>query len=98
MAILSDSEELSIFKTDIVKDYIEFKWHKIGITHHTRGFLTHFAFVIFLIYYTNYIYIEASLQEEFSHKGFVAVKLNPSAIAFPIMWLYPVLYETVQLF
>lgn len=35
MAILSESEELSIFRTDIVKDYIEFKWVKIGIGHHT---------------------------------------------------------------
>ena len=31
MAILSESEELSIFKTEIIKDYIEFKWKKIGI-------------------------------------------------------------------
>jgi hypothetical protein len=98
MAILSDSEELSIFRTDIIKDYIEFKWHKIGISHHTRGFLTHFAFLIFLIWYTNYIYIDATLQEAFDVKDYNAVKLNPAAIAFPIMWLYPVIYESVQLF
>jgi hypothetical protein len=79
----------------VIRDYIEFKWYAIGLKHHTYGFTTHVIFIIFLIWYTNYIYIEATLQEQFSDPKYVAVKLNPAAIAFPIMWLYPVLYETV---
>ena len=98
MAIVSETEELDIFRTDIIKDYIDFKWNCIGVAHHTRGFLTHVAFIIFLIFYTNYVYIEASLQDEFLKPNYVAFNINPAAVVFPVMWLYPVLYETVQLF
>ena len=57
MEILSNSEEYDIFNTDALKNYIEFKWNRVGRNHHAFGAVVHLVYLIYLAYYVNEIYI-----------------------------------------
>ena len=56
----ANSEELSIFETDTLKDLIEFKWNQYGYRFHLGGFLIHAVYVLMLFVYTDMVYINGS--------------------------------------
>jgi hypothetical protein len=55
---LANSEELSMFKTDLVKDCLEFRWQGFAFGFHFIGALTHLIKQIALILYINYTYLD----------------------------------------
>lgn len=61
-ALLSESNELSIFQTKIVSNYNEFKWEAVASRHHSFGACVHFLYIGVMVYYTDQIYIKDSLQ------------------------------------
>jgi len=68
----ANSEELSIFETDTLKDMIEFKWNQYGYIFHLMGFLIHLVYVIMLFVYTDFVYINGGSVEALENKEFKA--------------------------
>jgi uncharacterized Rmd1/YagE family protein len=54
---LANSDELSVFETDVVRDIIDFKWKEFANSVHYTGFLAHFSYVLLLSYYINETYL-----------------------------------------
>jgi hypothetical protein len=57
MEAIAGSEELSIFKTDLVMDLVDFKWQRFAFKQHVFGALVHVIYVVVLIYYINYTFL-----------------------------------------
>uniref|UniRef100_A0A7S3ILI3 Ion transport domain-containing protein n=1 Tax=Strombidium inclinatum TaxID=197538 RepID=A0A7S3ILI3_9SPIT len=55
---ISSSEELEIFKTDVVKDMLDYKWQAFAQRQHRIGAFIHTIYVIVLILYINLQYLE----------------------------------------
>jgi hypothetical protein len=51
MEHFADSDELSMFKTSPIQNFIEFKWHSIGSRHHCLSAVVHFLYVVLLVLY-----------------------------------------------
>ena len=51
---LAESDELSIFETELIKDLIDFKWQQFAFRYHAWGFFFHVLYII-----ANSIYIKA---------------------------------------
>jgi hypothetical protein len=58
MGVLSRCDELSIFKTDLVKDLIDYKWATYAYRSHILSAIFHVMYVIVLIYYINHTYLQ----------------------------------------
>ena len=94
MQILSESTEYNIFQTDAMQNYIDFKWSKVGRNHHAFGAMQHFLYLIYLSYYINDIYIDASFQKK---KDRDPEAQNLQSIFFILFVLYPFGYENLQM-
>ena len=92
MDILSNSEEYDIFATDAMQNYIEFKWMKVGRSHHAFGALLHIVYLVYLAWYVNRTYIRAGLQKA----GGGYITHNEPALVFAAAIVYPVVYELIQ--
>ena len=57
MEHFADSDELSMFKTSPIQNFIEFKWHSIGSRHHCLSAVVHFLYVVLLVVYVLEIYV-----------------------------------------
>jgi|TARA_B110001450_G_scaffold255281_1_gene282438 hypothetical protein len=92
----ANSEELSIFETDTLKDLIEFKWNQYGYLFHLGGFLIHAVYVLMLFVYTDMVYINGS-SKALADDGF---KTNFHSLLIVLLALitYPLLYEIIQMF
>jgi|APSaa5957512535_1039671.scaffolds.fasta_scaffold152925_2 hypothetical protein len=90
MEILSNSEEYDIYNSDAMKNYIEFKWFKVGRGHHAFGAVVHFVYIVYMAWYVNQIYIMASLQTMDNH-----IKFNAGSMVFAGAIFYPAVYETM---
>ena len=55
---LANTDEIDLFDSNTIQDFIEFKWNEVGQTHHLFGFGIHILYLIGLIWYTKHIYIE----------------------------------------
>ena len=55
--IISESEEFNIFKSESMKNFIEYKWGAIGLTHHLYNVVNHVCFLIALGWYITKVYI-----------------------------------------
>jgi hypothetical protein len=62
MEIISGSDEYDIFNSDAMQNYIEFKWIKVGKNHHSFGAMLHLVYLIYLCFYINDVYCNASYQ------------------------------------
>lgn len=64
MDALSNSKELEIFTSDVVKDLIDFKWVSFSRWQHQIGFFFHTVYVVGLAIYINYVYIRTYQREQ----------------------------------
>lgn len=63
MGVLSRCDELSIFKTDLVKDLVDYKWATYAYRSHILSAIFHVMYVIVLIYYINHTYLQPYMEE-----------------------------------
>ena len=61
---VANSEELDIFNTKLIKDYIKFKWEGQGMRHHLVGTIFHFIQIVILIIYVYNVYLENTLCKQ----------------------------------
>lgn len=92
MEILAESDEFDMFTTDAMQNYIDFKWTKVGRNHHAFGAMLHLIYLIYLCYYVNDIYINASYQNKLEIETYAE---NTKSLVFIIAVLYPFVYESV---
>lgn len=57
MQALSESEELSIFETDLVMDLIDYKWETYARRQHLFGFLIHLCYVFTMMANVRLVYV-----------------------------------------
>ena len=58
---IAECDELDIFNTSLIKDYIKFKWEGQGKRHHLMGTFFHFVQVLILIIYVYNVYLHNTL-------------------------------------
>lgn len=92
----ANSEELSIFETDTLKDLIEFKWNQYGYLFHLGGFLIHAVYVLMLFVYTDMVYINGS-SKALDNDDF-KTRFHSLLIVLLTLIIYPLLYEIIQMF
>jgi hypothetical protein len=57
MNAIASSEELEIFKTELIKDMIDYKWQAFAQNTHRIGALMHCSYIIILMYYIVQIFL-----------------------------------------
>jgi hypothetical protein len=62
MHVLSQSDELEIFETDLVADIVDYKWNTYAYKIHSMAAIVHLSYVLVLIYYCNKYYLNKSGQ------------------------------------
>lgn len=58
MDAVANSDELGIFKTDLIKDMIDYKWNTFARRQHLFGGFVHLCYVIVLIMYVNHTFLD----------------------------------------
>lgn len=96
MTAIAESNELEIFKTDLVRDMIEYKWGAYASGRHKFGACIHLCYVFTLIYYICDVFLQ---DEKFDKDG---VRISPPAnydILYILMscLVYPLLYDGRQM-
>ena len=96
LAICTDSNELSMFESETLKDLIEFKWNAFAWNWHLFGCVIHLAYIVILFLYTDLIYIQgtgASTKED--TKEGEDKEMNSYSIILLVGVIYPACYEAV---
>lgn len=62
MEMISDTEQLEIFKTKVVEDMIMFKWDHYGKYVHYTGLTFHTIYSLLLCFYVDQIYLKSNLS------------------------------------
>jgi hypothetical protein len=57
MEIISETDELDIFRTKVLHDLVEFKWNAYGKSVHYFGAFLHIGYIITFFIYVNQVYI-----------------------------------------
>jgi hypothetical protein len=55
---LEHTDELDIFTTQVIQDYIEFRWDNGGRSHHYWGVALHMIYIIILCIYIDKVYVQ----------------------------------------
>lgn len=55
---IAGSDEMELFKTELIKDLIDFKWEKFARRQHLIGFSFHICYVTVLMYYIAQVYLK----------------------------------------
>lgn len=107
MDAVSNSAELAIFKTDMIKDMIDYKWRTFARRQHLIGGFIHVLYVIILMAYINHTFLNSQAiyadeimsikknnqqDEEVDNRIFPECEQN-YMIAMAICLLYPVYYD-----
>jgi hypothetical protein len=87
MESLSSTEELTVFDTDIVRDFIEYQWITYAKSVHLLGGFNHFIYCVVICFYMNDIYN----YRDFTHR----INYLWTMLA---LLLYPMIYDGIQLF
>ena len=113
LGLCSESDELEMFGSESLQDCIEFKWAQYGQNWHFMGFFLHLVYIIILIMYTDFVYIKKAENVEIAGTdgadalpGTAEIEVehndDESLRNFSIILLagiiYPLVYETVQMF
>ena len=85
---VANSEELRIFSSDIVIDYLDFKWTMFARTVHFVGFCFHVCYVVAMFAFIGAAYSGDDVLDDVPKAGYYAM-----LAAFLI---YPSLYDGVQ--
>ena len=57
MEVVSQSDELDIFRTKIIQDLIDYKWDTFGFKYNIGNLLFHSLYVLFLIQFINWNFV-----------------------------------------
>ena len=57
MKVVSQSNELDIFRTNLIKDYIDYKWDTFGYKFNIGNLICHSFYVLFLVQFINWNFI-----------------------------------------
>jgi hypothetical protein len=90
----TETEELNMFQSQSLKDIVEFKWGSYGFNFHLLGSIIHLVQICILIFYVNFIYIQASL--ELDENGRINGG-NPYAVILLGGIVYPFCYESTRM-
>lgn len=60
MNAICESDELEIFKSDLIIDLVDFRWNSIAKKVHTIGFCFHLCYILFLSLYINDTYLNSN--------------------------------------
>lgn len=107
-----ESDEIEMFSSESLMDCIEFKWTSYGQNWHFIGFFLHLVYIVILILYTDKVYIKKPEELELvapaaalpaGETGEIAVEHEDGDLkrySFLLMAgiVYPLCYETVQMF
>lgn len=63
MYLISQCEEVPLFKTKPVMDLIDYQWNETGFNFHSVGLINFLAYLLILIIYIYQIYIHDGLYE-----------------------------------
>lgn len=97
MRAIADSNELSIFETDLVRDMIDYKWYAYAANMHRFGAVIHIIYVCSLMYYISDVFLRT---EEFDEVTHIRISPPPNADVIKIMCLclvYPLVYDGTQM-
>jgi hypothetical protein len=107
-----ESDEIEMFSSESLMDCIEFKWTSYGQNWHFIGFFLHLMYIVILILYTDKVYIKKAEEIEYVAPtsgtgalpaGEVIVEhededLRKYSYLLMAGIVYPLVYETVQMF
>jgi hypothetical protein len=108
-----ESDEIEMFSSESLMDCIEFKWTSYGQKWHFIGFFLHLMYIVILILYTDKVYIKKAEEIQYVSPVADSVGALPSGdvvvehvdedlrkYSFLLMAgvVYPLVYETVQMF
>ena len=93
MGAISESDELSIYNTDLIMDMADYKWEKFACNQHRFGAGIHLCYQFVLIFYVNETFLVK--QPTIDDDG---LKHGPKAngyymIAIFVCLLYPLIYD-----
>ena len=86
MEILSETDELGIFRTKVVYDLVEFKWNAYGKNVHYLGAFLHLCYNVVFFIYVNEVYIGRNFNAQYN-----------LCWAMLILLIYPMVYDMLQL-
>ena len=93
MGLFNESDELSIYETDLIKELITYKWNTYAFGHHIKGCMFHLYHMLTLIIYIDVAYIKNIRGDD----GTYHVRTFCNFIIFTGL-VYPVFYEAKQLY
>jgi len=91
---LSDSEDLEIFKTDLIMDLIDFKWYAFAKKVHSRGFRFHIAMIVVTALYIHASYIGHDFGLGAAYND---LWIKGLLTTIGLLLIYPLVYDTTQL-
>merc|ERR1712238_260360 len=111
MNAVADSDELSIFTTDMIMDMIDYKWESFAKTQHLIGGFIHVCYVVVLILYINKTFLSMEavnadqiipINKSIHVDGEIDNRIFPKCDhrymwAIAICLLYPIYYDGLQL-
>jgi hypothetical protein len=108
-----ESDEIEMFSSESLMDCIEFKWTSYGQNWHFIGFFLHLMYIVILILYTDKVYIKKAEEIEYIAPDADGTGALPGPeievehededlrkYSYLLMAgiVYPLVYETVQMF
>ena len=93
-----DSEEIGMFQSLNLQEFIDFKWEQYAFGFHCIGFGTHFLYVTFLMLYVNSVYVTPATHISFRdavNDPEQVRQINSGLLLANI--IYPTFYEVVQM-
>ena len=94
---LAGCNELAIFETDLIRDLIDYKWRTFAFYQHLAALIVHGSYVLVLIYYINFTYVEHREWDPVNEVMFISVHADPYYNYWQgVCLLYPVFLETYR--
>ena len=85
---MSESNEMGIFRSQNVQNFIDFKWNQYAFKFHLLGTIVQLAYLVVLFIYVNINYIEFDPKHELGFDTFIIL----------VFVAYPMILETLQMF
>ena len=97
MDAVANSNELTVFHTDLIKDLIDFKWESYALAKHRIGAIIHCVYSFLLWFYVADVFLADKVKD--SNGKIEPIPPNYICLlAFCVCLVYPVLYEFVQMY
>lgn len=97
MGAISESDELEIYKTDLIQDMVEYKWDKFAGAQHRFGAGIHLCYQFVLIFYVNDTFLVN--KRKMDEKGITTNGPESNVnymYAIFVCLLYPLFYDGTQ--